>query len=78
MTERITVYVSPDLHCLLKITASSRGMTLSGFMVQAAQRALETPDRSAAAHQMDLVRQVVSQRASQEELSAIRRQGRRY
>ncbi len=56
MARKITVYVDEELHRRLKAAASLRGQALSDFMLEAARRVLEAPDRRRAAAHMDRVR----------------------
>ena len=78
LAEKITVYVTPETHRRLKTAASARGVSLSDFMVQAAERAVHAPDRAAAARQMDLVRGLVAGTLTDEDIQNMRREGRRF
>ncbi len=75
--EKISVYVTPELHRRLKVAASERGVSLSDFMLKAAERALHLTDRREAAAQMDALRQRIASRFTVAELSELRREGRR-
>lgn len=74
---RISVYVSPELHRRLKVAASEMGVSLSDFMVHAAERALHAPDRRDAARRMDAVRAIVTDRFTVPEILELRDTGRR-
>lgn len=74
---RISVYVDDDLHRKLKASASLLGMSLSDFMVEAAQRMLNTPNRGAAASAMEKVRTSVANKFSVSEILTLREEGRR-
>lgn len=76
--DKITVYVYGQFHRELKTAASSLGMSLSDFMVQAATRALRSPDRRADADRMDRIRNSVAQTFSAEEIRSMREERRRY
>ena len=76
MAEKITVYVDADLHRRLKAAASLRGQSLSDFMVEAARRLLEAPDRRRAAAQMDRVRSRIRSTFTPDELKSMREEGR--
>lgn len=78
LADKITVYVSPETHRRLKTAASTRGMSLSDFMVQAAEQAVHAPDRAAAARQMDLVRGLVSGLVTRDDVQNMRKEGRRF
>lgn len=78
MADKITVYVDSEFHRQIKTAASAQGMSLSDFMVRAVQRAMHTPDRKAAARQMDRVRALAAGSTTQEEIRTMRDQGRRF
>ena len=78
MADKITVYVSPETHRRLKTAASARGMSLSDFMVQAAEHAVHAPDRATAARQMDLVRGLAAGTVTRGDIQNMRREGRRF
>ena len=78
MAEKISVYVDEKLHRALKATAVQQGKSLSQFMVDAAVRALHTPDRKALAFAMDAVRESQEEYFSKKELLEMREDGRRY
>ncbi len=78
VVDKLTVYVSPETHRRLKTVASSNGMSLSDFMVQAAERAMMAPDRATAARQMDLVRALVIGTVTSDEMHDMRAEGRRF
>ena len=73
---KITVYVDEDLHRRLKAAASLRGQSLSDFMLEAARRLLEAPDRRRAAAEMDRVRSRIQSTFTPEELKSMREEGR--
>lgn len=75
--EKISVYISPELHRRLKAAASEMGISLSDFMVRAAERALHAPDRREAARRMDEVRAAVGGRFSVRERLELKNEGRR-
>jgi uncharacterized protein (DUF1778 family) len=76
MAAKITVYVDEDLHRRLKSAASLRGQSLSDFMLEAARRLLEAPDRRRAAARMDEVRSRIRSTFTPEELRSLREEGR--
>ena len=77
MSRKISVYVDEDLHRLLKSAASLRGMTLSDLMVDAAKRSLQAPSRKEVAARMDALRSTIAHSFSDEEMRAMREEGRR-
>lgn len=77
MAEKISVYVDEELHRALKAAASLQGQSLSEFMVEAALRALHTPDRKLASSKMDRIRASLKGTVSVEELRDMRNEGRR-
>ncbi|MBE3597280.1 MAG: hypothetical protein IMX02_00195 [Limnochordaceae bacterium] len=68
MAKKITAYVDEALHRRFKAAASLRGPSLSDFMLEAARRVLEAPDRRRAATQMDRVRSRIQATFTPEEL----------
>lgn len=76
MAEKITVYVDENLHRRLKAAASLRGQSLSDFMLEAARRLLEAPDRRQAAAKMDRVRSRIQSSFNPEEVQSMREEGR--
>jgi len=78
MAEKISVYVDEELHRALKATAVQQGKSLSQFMVDAAVRALNVPERKALASAMDVVRESQEEYFSRKELLDMREDGRRY
>ncbi|NLG68195.1 MAG: DUF1778 domain-containing protein [Firmicutes bacterium] len=76
MARKITVYVDEELHRRLKAAASLRGQALSDFMLEAARRVLEAPDRRRAAAHMDRVRRRIQATFTAEELRSMREEGR--
>ncbi len=78
MAEKISVYVDEKLHRALKVTAAQQGKSLSEFMVDAAVRALNIPDRKALASAMDVVRESQEEYFSRKEFLEMREDGRRY
>ncbi len=76
MAKKITVYVDEDLHRRLKAAASLRGQSLSEFMLEAARRLLEAPDRQRASAQMESLRRRIPTGFTPEELRAMRDEGR--
>jgi len=78
MAEKISVYVDEKLHRALKVTAAQQGKSLSQFMVDAAVRALNVPDRKSLASAMDVVRESQEEYFSRKELLEMREDGRRY
>ena len=76
MAEKITVYVDEELHRRLKAAASLRGQSLSEFMLEAARRLLEAPDRRRAAAMMDRVRSRIPSVFGPQELKSMREEGR--
>lgn len=78
MPRKISVYVDEELHRALKAAATMRGMTLSGFMVEATKRALHVPDRRAVAEKMDRLRASLGGSFSAAELRSMREEGRRF
>jgi len=77
LPEKITVYVDSARHRRFKATATARGLTLTEFMVRAAEDALRPPNREQAARQMDRVRTAFKGHASQDALRDWREEGRR-
>jgi uncharacterized protein (DUF1778 family) len=77
VAQKISVYVDKELHRVLKSAASLRGKSLSEFMVEAALRALHTPDRKTASAVMDRIRASVKGAVSTEELRDMGNEGRR-
>jgi len=75
--DRITVYVPEELHRRLKVAASQRGLSLSDFMLRAAEHALQVPDRAHAARRMDAVRESVRGSFTAEDIRGMRDEGRR-
>ena len=75
---RISVYVDEDLHRALKAAASLMGVSLSEYMVEAAQRMLHTPHRKVASSKMDAIRALVAPKIPPGEIQAMREEGRRY
>lgn len=73
---KISVYVTPELHRRLKIAAAERGVSLSEFMLQAAEVAAQAPGRYQVASRMDALRSTVRERFTQEELREFRDEGR--
>ncbi|MFX5085398.1 hypothetical protein ABTC40_22395, partial [Acinetobacter baumannii] len=73
--ENPLVYVDKGLHRRLKAAASLRGQSLSEFMLEAALRLLEAPDRQRAAVRMDRSRSRIQTRFTPEELRAMRDEG---
>ena len=59
MAEKISIYVDKELHRILKAEASLRGKSLSEFMVEAAVRTLNAPDRKMSSSKMDDIRNSV-------------------
>lgn len=78
MAEKISVYVSEEMHRLFKAAASLQGKTLSEFMVDAASRALHNPSRKAASVKMDQVRESIETNISAAEIKQMRDEGRKY
>ncbi len=78
MAEKNSVYVDEKLHRALKVTAAKQGKSLSQFMVDAAVRALNVPDRKSLASAMDVVRESQEEYFSRKELLEMREDGRRY
>ena len=78
MAEKISVYVSKEMHRAFKAAASLQGKSLSEFMVDAALRALHNPDRKAASSRMDQIRTSIKEGVSAEEISLMREEGRRF
>ncbi|MBX6377533.1 MAG: ribbon-helix-helix protein, CopG family [Clostridia bacterium] len=76
VAEKITVYVDENLHRRLKAAASLRGQSLSDFMLEAARRLLEAPDRRQAAAKMDRVRSRIQSSFNPEEVQSMREEGR--
>ena len=76
MAAKITVYVDEELHRRLKAAASLRGQSLSDFMLEAARRLLEAPDRRRAAARMDGVRSRIPSTFTSEELRLMKEEGR--
>ncbi len=76
MAKKITVYADEDLHRRLKAAASLRGQSLSEFMLEAARRLLEAPDRQRASAQMERLRRRIPTGFTPEELRAMRDEGR--
>lgn len=76
MAAKITVYVDEGLHRRLKSAASLRGQSLSDFMLEAARRLLEAPDRRQAAARMDEVRSRIRSTFTAEELRLLKEEGR--
>lgn len=76
MGAKITVCVPEELHRRLKAAASLRGQSLSDFMLEAARRLLEAPDRQQAAARMDAVRRRIPWEFTPQELRSMREQGR--
>ncbi len=76
VAKKITVYVDAELHRRLKAAASLRGQSLSDFMLEAARRLLEAPDRRRAAARMDRVRRRIQTVFAAEELKQMREEGR--
>lgn len=76
MAAKITVYVNEDLHRRLKSAASLRGQSLSDFMLEAARRLLEAPDRRQAAARMDEVRSRIRSPFTAEEFRVLKEEGR--
>jgi len=77
MAEKISVYVDEKLYHALKAAAVQQGKSLSQFMVDAAVRALHSPDRKELAAEMDNVRESQEEYFSSEELLKMRKEGRR-
>lgn len=73
---KITVYVDAELHRRLKASASLRGQSLSDFMLEAARRLLEAPDRRRAAARMDEVHSRIPSTFTSEELTLMKEEGR--
>ena len=78
MAEKISVYVDEKLHRTLKSAAVIRGKSLSQFMVDAAIRSLNIPDRETVGAKMDMIRESQEAYFSREELLKMRNEGRRY
>ena len=78
MAEKISVYVSEELHRVFKAAASLQGKSLSEFMVDAALRALRNPDRQAASAKMDQIRTSLRNNTPAEEIVQMRDAGRRF
>lgn len=76
MAHKISVYVTEELHRDLKVAASSQGLTLSEYMVNAALKALQGPTRREVAKRMDEVRASIEERFSIDELQSMREEGR--
>jgi hypothetical protein len=77
LPRKISVYVDEDLHRALKVAASSRGVSLSDFMVSAARRAIYSPSRKEVAARMDAIRESVTEAYSVEDIRSLREEGRR-
>ena len=78
MSARITVYVDAARHRRFKTAATSLGLTLTEFMVRAADHELTVPDRERAARQMDQVRAMFSGPLSPGDVLGMREEGRRF
>lgn len=78
MAERITVYVDAERHRRFKAAAAGLGLTLTEFMVRAADQVLTVPERERAARQMDQVRAAFSEPLADGDMRRMREEGRRF